>query len=283
MKKEKILIASIVFTLILSIVTMVHAATGTISLVASSNQVERGNTFTVTVNGSADEDITGFQSGLVSYDTSKLALEGRTLGTGFTDMSGDTEMAFLNNGTAAKEMTICTLTFRVLDSAADGETTITLPNPAIALLSGTVSTEDLNLNVTIGSTSSDEDNNSVWDDNTVIVPEDNTVIEPENNTVIVPEDNTVIIPEDNNTITPVVIGGNDEENTNTNITYDPTTGTTTTSTYEESDDKEIPSTTSTTSNPITLPQTGVGIGLVVTIAGLAVFAVISYKKYKNVI
>lgn len=275
MKKEKILIASIVFTLILSIVTMVHAATGTISLVASNNQVERGNTFTVTVNGSADEDITGFQSGLVSYDTSKLALEGRTLGTGFTDMSGDTEMAFLNNGTAAKEMTICTLTFRVLDSAADGETTITLPNPAIALLSGTVSTEDLNLNVTIGSTSSDEDNNSVWDDNTVIVPEDNTVIEPENNTVIVPEDN--------NTITPVVIGGNDEENTNTNITYDPTTGTTTTSTYEESDDKEIPSTTSTTSNPITLPQTGVGIGLVVTIAGLAVFAVISYKKYKNVI
>ena len=61
---KKVLISIFTLIFIISIITVVNAASGSISATPSSNQVTRGNTFTIAVSGTADENITGLQAGL---------------------------------------------------------------------------------------------------------------------------------------------------------------------------------------------------------------------------
>ena len=144
---KKVLISVITLIFIISMVTVVNAAQGSISVTASANQVVKGNTFTITVEGNADENITALQSAL-SYDTAKLSLESKAAGTGFTDASGsDSEIAILStdNSSLATSGTLYTLTFKVLDTATEGETTISVTGATLALVNDSQTQENVSV------------------------------------------------------------------------------------------------------------------------------------------
>lgn len=133
--KKKILTVFIIILMVTAI-GVVNAATASIAAVSSANQIIKGKTFTITISGTADENITALQSEL-SFDKAKLSLESKTMGTGFTDASGgDNEIAILSidNDSLSKSTTLCKLNFKVLDNATDGETTISIKNAKLALV-----------------------------------------------------------------------------------------------------------------------------------------------------
>ena len=240
MKKDLISIITLIF--IISMVTVVNAASGSISVTASVNQVVKGNTFTVTITGNADENITALQSAL-SYDTTKLSLESKTPGPGFTDASGsDSEIAILStdNSSLATSGTLYTLTFKVLDTVEEGATTISVTSATLALVND--SEEQENVSVADGSV-------------TVTIYEDTTTV------------------------------GN-TENTATTTSDDDDSNSSNSAVNSNSSGISNSSTTSSSSNEATsLPQTGAEIVSIIAVAGLSVFAVISYrlyKKYKNI-
>ena len=137
MKKSKIVLISLLALIfVASMVTTINAATGSITVASSASQVIKGKTFTVTIAGTADQDITALQASL-TFDSSKLSLESKTAGTGFTDSSGnDSEIAILStdNNSLSKSGTLYTLTFKVLDTAEVGETTVKVSNAKLALV-----------------------------------------------------------------------------------------------------------------------------------------------------
>ena len=137
MKKSKlVLISLLALIFVASMLTTVNAASGSISVASSASQVVKGKTFTVTIAGTADQNITALQAAL-SFDTSKLSLESKTAGTGFTDSSGsDSEIAILStdNNSLSKSGSLYTLTFKVLDTAEVGETTVKVLNAKLALV-----------------------------------------------------------------------------------------------------------------------------------------------------
>ena len=140
---KKVLISIFTLIFIISMITVVNAASGSISVTASSNQVTRGNTFTVTVSGTADENITGMQAS-ISYDTNKLSLENKSAGTNFSDLSGTNEIAIASSGNSdVKSGTLYTLTFKVLDTADLGETTISVTGATLALVNGSQAQENV--------------------------------------------------------------------------------------------------------------------------------------------
>lgn len=132
---KKILVSLLAFIFIISMITTVYAATGNINLGASSDTVEKGKTFTVTLAGTADNNITGLQAAL-SFDTNKLAIDSKAAGANFTDASGsNSEIAILSSGsTVSKSGTLYTITFKVLDNAEEGDTTISVTNATLALV-----------------------------------------------------------------------------------------------------------------------------------------------------
>ena len=140
---KKVLVSIFTLIFIISMITVVNAASGSISVTASSNQVTRGNTFTVTVSGTADENITGMQAS-ISYDTNKLSLENKSAGTNFSDLSGTNEIAIASSGNSdVKSGTLYTLTFKVLDTADLGETTISVTGATLALVNGSQAQENV--------------------------------------------------------------------------------------------------------------------------------------------
>lgn len=243
---KKVLISIVTFIFIMSMITVVNAATGSISLSSSANQVVKGNTFTVTLAGTADENITGLQSAL-SFDTTKLSLEDKAAGTGFSDLSGsDSEIAIAstNNDTLATSGTLYTLTFRVLETAEEGETTINITGAQLALVNDSQEQE----NVTVADQAV-----------TVTIRSDNTTVGNNNNTVTDP---------DNNNVTGGGSNNNSSNNSNNNNS----------SSGSGNSNRSGKQTT-------TLPQTGSEVVSIIAIAALSVFAVISYvsyKKYKNI-
>ena len=140
---KKVLISIFTLIFIISMITVVNAASGSITATPSVNQVTKGNTFTVTVSGTADENITGMQASL-SYDTSKLSLESKAAGTGFSDLSGTNEIAIASSGgSEVKSGTLYTLTFKVLDNAEVGETTINITGVTLALVDSNQSQQNV--------------------------------------------------------------------------------------------------------------------------------------------
>lgn len=137
MKKSRIVLISLLALIfVASMVTTINAATGSITVASSASQVIKGKTFTVTIAGTADQDITALQASL-TFDSSKLSLESKTAGTGFTDSSGnDSEIAILStdNSSLSKAGSLYTLTFKVLDTAEVGETTVKVSNAKLALV-----------------------------------------------------------------------------------------------------------------------------------------------------
>ena len=140
---KKVLISIFTLIFIISMITVVNAASGSITATSSVNQVTKGNTFTVTISGTADENITGMQASL-SYDTSKLSLENKSAGAGFSDLSGTNEIAIASSGgSEVKSGTLYTLTFKVLDNAEVGETTINITGVTLALVDSNQSQQNV--------------------------------------------------------------------------------------------------------------------------------------------
>lgn len=163
---KKILVSLFTLILIISMITTVYAATGNINLGASSDTVEKGKTFTVTLAGTADNNITGLQAAL-SFDSNKLAIESKAAGANFTDASGsNSEIAILSSGsTVSKSGTLYTITFKVLDNAAEGDTKISVTNATLALVNDNQEQENVKVvdeTVTVkikGNTSAGDNNN----------------------------------------------------------------------------------------------------------------------------
>ena len=133
---KKVLISIFTLIFIISMITVVNAASGSVTATASSNQVTKGSTFTVTISGTADENITGMQASF-SYDTSKLSLENKAPGNGFSDLSGTNEIAITSTGSSeVKSGTLYTFTFKVLDTAELGDATISITGVTLALVDG---------------------------------------------------------------------------------------------------------------------------------------------------
>lgn len=177
MKKSKlVLISLLALIFVASMLTTVNAASGSISVASSASQVVKGKTFTVTIAGTADQNITALQAAL-SFDTSKLSLESKTAGTGFTDSSGsDSEIAILStdNNSLSKSGTLYTLTFKVLDTAEVGETTVKISNAKLAIVN-----EGTQENVTVADGAATV---TIKSDDTTIDNKDNNTNSSDNNT-----------------------------------------------------------------------------------------------------
>lgn len=177
MKKSKIVLISLLALIfVASMVTTINAATGSITVASSASQVIKGKTFTVTIAGTADQDITALQASL-TFDSSKLSLESKTAGTGFTDSSGsDSEIAILStdNNSLSKSGTLYTLTFKVLDTAEVGETTVKISNAKLAIVN-----EGTQENVTVADGTATV---TIKSDDTTIDNKDNNTNSSDNNT-----------------------------------------------------------------------------------------------------
>lgn len=243
MKKIIISLLSIIF--IISMITSVYAATGSINIGASSDTVIKGKTFTVTIAGTADSNITGMQSGL-SYDTSKLSIESKSAGQGYFDASATKEIAIGSSNAEglSKAGTLYTITFKVLDTASEGETKISFNNAILATVNGQL--DPVNKEVTI----------DIKADDTTAGNQGGTNSKPEQN----PSNGNNASSGNNNNSNSSNKGENKSENTNKNV-----------NTNKNTTKK--------------LPQTGVESTTLFAIIALAVVGItsfISYRKYKNI-
>ena len=129
MKKNLISIMLLIF--VLSMAVNVYAATGNVSFNASETSVVQGKTFTIILKGSSDTNVIGIKAEM-SYETSKLELVKKEVGNNFTDASANnTEIAIATGGVGAKDATLATYTFKVLDTAEVGDTIIKVSIQAI--------------------------------------------------------------------------------------------------------------------------------------------------------
>lgn len=245
---KRFLVSILTFIFIVLLVTNVNAATGSISVGASSDTVLKGKTFTVTVAGTADNNITGMQAQF-TYDSNKLSIEGKNAGTGFSDVSGSNEIALTSTSSEnlSKSATLYTITFKVLDTAEVGDTTISVTNAVLALVNENAEQEN-----------TAESNADV----TITIKEDDTTV-----------DNQGGVLEDDNT--------QQEEPENTNTTPSNTTDKSNTSSKPSTSNKKNTTTNKTTK----LPQTGLESTSFIVLLALIVVSIasyVSYRKYKNI-
>lgn len=248
---KKVLISTFILIFIISMITVVNAATGSISLKASADTVVKGKTFTVTVTGAADNNITGMEASL-SYDNTKLSIEDKVAGANFSDLSGNNQIAIgsTSSENLSKSGTLYTITFKVLDTAEEGDTTITVSNAVLAL---------------INSESVQENTEESSDEVTITIKADDTTVdagdEEEQQPTDTQEPTDDEKPEDTKKPT---TPSNDKTSSNSNK-----------------------STSGSKSNKKTtkLPQTGVetvSVIAIVVLSAISIVSYVSYRKYKNI-
>ena len=246
---KKVLVSILTLFIILSMMTIVYAATGNINLSASSETATQGKTFTVTLAGTADNNITGLQAAL-SFDATKLAIENKAAGANFTDASGsDSEIAILSSGsTVGQSGTLYTVTFKVLDNAPEGQTTISVTNATLALVNANSEQEDVS-------------------------------VENAEVTVEIKTDQTIVGGQDENN------DGNNDGNNGENSSNEQA-GNNGSNNSGSNNSGNTASTTKTSKNQTTkLPQTGVettSLIAIITLGAISIASYISYKKYKNI-
>lgn len=245
---KKVLVSIITMIFIISMAITVKAATGNISFGASSDSVLKGKTFTITLAGTADGNITGLKADL-SYDTSKLEIDNKKAGTGFSDLSGSKEISIVstNSENLSKSGTLYTITFKVLDNAAEGATEISISNVTLALVNE----------------NSQQENVNVANDSVIVT--------------IKADDTTAGNNEDNNNNTN---NGNNNNNTDNGANNNSSNTNNNNSGKSNSNSNK-----SNNSNTKKLPQTGiedVNILLVIALGAIALASYVSYRKYKNI-
>ena len=250
---KKILISVIAFMFILSMVSSVFAATGSISVSSSSDTVIKGKTFTVTLAGTSDTPIDGMYT-KITYDKNVLSLEATTVGDGYGNNSSEGEILVTNNSstTSPTSGTLCTMTFKVLDNANVDTTTITFSESALHL----------------------NENGTMSEFTTTI---ENVEIN------IKADDTTVGNQDEENTTTP---SNTDNSNTNTTNSGNKDKDKNVIKNNNVNSNKNVGKNTSTANKTTTkLPQTGVETVSVIAIVALAVISTISYisyRRYKNI-
>ena len=266
MKKKLISIFTLIF--IVSMITTVYAATGSISAGASIDTVIKGKNFTVTIAGTADNNITAMQAKL-TYDTNKLAIESKSAGTGFSDLSGNNEIAIAStsNESLSKSGTLYTITFKVLDTAEEGETTIKVTGATLALVNE--NSEQENLNVT------DEDV-------TITIKADDTTVGNQGGTNSgeqtpgeTENDGSNGGAQDGNPSNSGNNGGNTDDNKPNSGSEDKNTN----------KDKNVNTNKNTNKKPTKLPQTGAesaSIIAIIVLGAISIASYVSYRRYKNI-
>lgn len=143
---KKILVVNLLLIFIILIFSSAYAANENVNLNTSSDSAVEGKTFTVTIEASADNNITGLQCDL-EYDTNKLSIQSKSAGTGFSDLSGTGEIAIVSTDSESlsKSGTLYTITFKVLEEAEIGETTISVKSVILALINENSEQENANI------------------------------------------------------------------------------------------------------------------------------------------
>ena len=268
MKRKVISILTIFLIISIALTSSIKAATGSISVGASSESVIKGKTFTVTIAATADSNVIGLKANL-DYDKTKLTLKSKKAGDNFTDGSAnESELAFATGGAGSKSATICTLTFEALDSAAVGNTDIKISGIVLA------TDENINLN-----------------DETVTIKikaDDTTAGNNENN------NNTTNNGNNNNNTNNSANNSNNNSNNSSNNTNNSNNSSNNTnnsnnnssnSNNNNSGKSNSNSSNSNSSSAKKLPQTGIediNILLVIALGAIALTSYVSYKKYKNI-
>lgn len=132
MKKILISLLSIIF--IISMISNVYAATGSITSGANSGTVVKGKTFTVTLAGTADSPIDGMYTKF-TYDKNVLEITSATAGENYGNSSSEGEILVTNNSstTSQNSATLYVITFKILDTANVDSTTISFSDSALHL------------------------------------------------------------------------------------------------------------------------------------------------------
>lgn len=247
---KRVLISILMLFMVVTMTTTVDAATANINVGASAESVIKGKTFTVTIAGTADNNITGMQANF-KYDSTKISMESKSAGAGFSDVSGSAEIAIAatSSESLSKSGTLYTITFKVLDTAEVGETTISVSDATLALVNANSEQE----NVSAGNGSA-----------TIKIKEDDTTAGNQGGTTETPKEENTATEDKGNIV------GNSSSNNNSSSNKS-------TNTNKSSNTKK-----NTTTK---LPQTGVesfSVIAIVALGAIAIASYVSYRKYKNI-
>lgn len=194
---KKLITSLLTIILMIAMMTTVQAANESVALTASATNVKPGEEFTITINASSTEKVTGFAAGL-AFDSSKLELVEKLAGSGFVSMSGSDnsrlEFALTEQSAAKTNVTICTLKFKVLESVTAGNTaTVNLSDADLAVVTADAIQQNITLSenpqttiniIEATNAAENETNNSIVLGNNTLTPSNTSVI---NNTT---SDNT---------------------------------------------------------------------------------------------
>ena len=122
----KLKVFTVIMIVILAILfsSNVYAATGTVNFVPSTNQVKKGDTFTVTLSASSEDGINGVET-KYTYNSEKLEfVSGNVVNSSnWISMGTAPEITIIcNSQEKIKNADLYTLTFKVKDSANVGDT-----------------------------------------------------------------------------------------------------------------------------------------------------------------
>ena len=119
----KVLIAGAVTVFTMAISSCTFAATGTVDFKASTNQVKKGDTFTVTLSAQTEDGINGVDT-KYTYNSEKLELVSSTLSdsTKWTNLGSGQDITVISNSEqSVKNANLYVLKFKVKDNASVGD------------------------------------------------------------------------------------------------------------------------------------------------------------------
>ena len=164
-KMIKILVMTLAIVLILGNIVSVKAAGATVTVTPSTNRVQKGERFTITISGNSGSstDTIALFTAALAFDESKLRITDSRVpfdsSSNFKDITEDEVITVMEGGTAVTQGDMYTIEFEVLNTVSDGETiSITLENPIISVgpenggndSQQTTNLDDITVNVTVG-------------------------------------------------------------------------------------------------------------------------------------
>lgn len=134
---KRILISILVSIFVMSIFTTAYAASASVILETSGREVNPGDTFTVEIEANGDGKVACME-GTLQYDTAKFSLEKKEILNGFTEGGTGNELnagiLTLEDVTLAKTVKMYKLTFKVLETAVEGEEPIEFKNIVLGII-----------------------------------------------------------------------------------------------------------------------------------------------------
>lgn len=175
MKKIRLIsLITILCTIFLLSTTVYAAESFELQIVSSSASLNPGDTFTVDIvldnmNVTSGDQGIGAYSARITYDTTILELVSVQQATGWEVMENENNLvALTNDGEVVKDRTVtATATFKVMDDAVFGDTTISLENISGSSGVATIAGTPVSKTITIEEKNEDnEDGNTTGGDNT---------------------------------------------------------------------------------------------------------------------